>query len=310
MSDTLVEIDTRPTQPTDSMTPTASDLPFDRELEIYKHAYYGTAESRQVILGINELINHINTKMGKDDSDNPVVRIRLPERPSVISAVADEAAALKSRGFDAQIHGNISYGNNSTVAVTLALDITPSCSTPQVAPIYFGGVFEIPKEPCDENGFLCGDLAYYKRHFELLGWYCTKLVDIVNAYEYIGDFSQNVWGMSFAQDVVREYWAKGNLNQGVKDYVEISVISEAKLMGRLYREDGDYQSELTRLIAKINAWPTDWGYDLNTLDSLTAEEAALVAPLRKDDNIVKALEHSARVIDKQYGNNHVQQASN
>ncbi len=75
--------------------------------------------------------------------------------------------------------------------------------------------------------------------------------------------------------------------------MEISAISEAKVMDRLYRKDGDYQSELTRLIAKINAWPTDWGYDLNTLDSLTAEEAALVAPLRKDDNIVKALEHSA-----------------
>lgn len=108
--------------------------------------------------------------------------------------------------------------------------------------------------------------------------FSTPMADVAEAHQLIGDLSEGVLMASYNEDDIRERWMNKTLNESVRNLSEWEVERFQRQMGDNYREDGDYESLLTKAIAKINGWPDKWSSIPSELSNLTVAEQLKVLP--------------------------------
>ncbi|QVD49210.1 hypothetical protein LUCX_140 [Xanthomonas phage vB_XciM_LucasX] len=119
----------------------------------------------------------------------------------------------------------------------------------------------------------------YEALWLLIDRFGNKLDDIMATYELVRDLSEGALFCSYNEDDIRQMWLDGTLNEYIKNLDHLELERFKSQLGSNFCEDGDYEALLTKRIATINGWPTQWSYGPNDLDPLTIPERLKVLPL-------------------------------
>lgn len=80
----------------------------------------------------------------------------------------------------------------------------------------------------------------------------------LEAHELIGLLSECLTSCDYAQDVVRDAWAYETLNERVAEEKDNIFTGHDRLTRCTDVKEGDYQTALTALIAKLGYWPVEY----------------------------------------------------
>jgi hypothetical protein len=227
-------------------------------------------------------------------SMEPPTELLIPVNPS-LDWVFYLQVALHRRGYNSRLIHEFTPPHSDDPCYRSKVRLAISNEHVNHSP-YASGIYVLP-EPShltEENG-----LAFYLNFFEVLVRYETKKAPIEAVYEFIGDLSEGAFNISYDEDSIRDAWVSGRLNEKIRDAVVDSPWQRNKFegcMGEAYREDADYETRLTDLIARIDAWPAHWSNDPNDLARLTKAEKLKALPHQGDFWLVKALGEHAEVI--------------